>query len=112
MMNAPSRTYSSRMHQSWGHPFGPRSSGGPGGRLDVGPLLEPAVQALLLALLQVLPQAGQGTPGVQARVPRRGGTGRAIARLAVWAKGEGRVLSHAAVSARPCPGAVARSRSG
>jgi len=26
---------------------------------DVGPLLEPAVQALLLALLQVVPQAGQ-----------------------------------------------------
>jgi hypothetical protein len=32
---------------------------------DVGPLLEPAVQALLLALLQVLPQVGQGAAGVQ-----------------------------------------------
>ena len=32
---------------------------------DVGPLLEPAVQALPLALLQVVPQAGQGAAGVQ-----------------------------------------------
>ena len=32
---------------------------------DVGPLLEPAVQALLLALLQVIPQAGQRAAGVQ-----------------------------------------------
>ena len=32
---------------------------------DVGPLLEPAVPALLLALLQVIPQAGQGPAGVQ-----------------------------------------------
>ena len=32
---------------------------------DVGPLLEPAVQALLVALLQVIPQAGQRAAGVQ-----------------------------------------------
>ena len=32
---------------------------------DVGPLLEPAVQALLLALLQVIPQAGQGASRIQ-----------------------------------------------
>ena len=32
---------------------------------DVGPLLEPAVQALLLALLQVIPHAGQRAAGVQ-----------------------------------------------
>ena len=34
---------------------------------DVGPLLEPAVQALFLALLQVIPQAGQRAAGVQLR---------------------------------------------
>ena len=34
---------------------------------DAGPLLEPAVQALLLALLQVIPQAGQRAAGVQLR---------------------------------------------
>jgi hypothetical protein len=32
---------------------------------DVGPLLEPAVQALLVALLQVIPQAGQRAAGIQ-----------------------------------------------
>ncbi len=32
---------------------------------DAGPLLEPAVQALPLALLQVLPQAGQRAAGVR-----------------------------------------------
>ncbi len=32
---------------------------------DAGPLLEPAVQALLVALLQVIPQAGQRAAGVQ-----------------------------------------------
>ena len=32
---------------------------------DVGPLLEPAAQALLLALLQVIPQPGQRAAGVQ-----------------------------------------------
>ena len=32
---------------------------------DVGPLLEPAVQALLLALLQVIPQAGKRAAAVQ-----------------------------------------------
>jgi hypothetical protein len=32
---------------------------------DVGPLLEPAVQALTLAFLQVVPQAGQGAAGIQ-----------------------------------------------
>ena len=32
---------------------------------DAGPLLEPAVQALFLALLQVIPQAGQRAAGVQ-----------------------------------------------
>jgi hypothetical protein len=54
---------------------------------DAGPFLEPAVQALLLALLQVLPQAGQGTAGVQpGAASRRGGKSWLIARLAVWAR--------------------------
>jgi hypothetical protein len=59
------------MHQSWGalvrlsiscraKPAQDRGLG-----LDVGPLLEPAVQAPLLALLQVVPQAGQGVAGFQ-----------------------------------------------
>ena len=41
----------------------PAQHRGPG--FDAGPLLEPAVQALLVALLQVVPQAGQGAAGVQ-----------------------------------------------
>ena len=42
---------------------------------DAGPLLEPAVLALLVALVQVIPQAGQRAAGVQLgdRVP--GGAG-------------------------------------
>ena len=43
----------------------PAQDGGLG--FDAGPLLEPAVQALLVALLQVVPQAGQGAAGVQLR---------------------------------------------
>jgi hypothetical protein len=49
----------------------PAQDGGLG--FDVGPLLEPAVQALLLALLQVLPQAGQGASGVQLGTASRRG---------------------------------------
>ena len=41
----------------------PAQDRGPG--FDAGPLLEPAVQALLAALLQVIPQAGQRAAGVQ-----------------------------------------------
>jgi len=43
----------------------PAQDRGPG--FDAGPLLEPAVQALLVALLQVIPQAGQRAAGVQLR---------------------------------------------
>ena len=48
-----------------GHDEGlvPAQDGGLG--FDVGPVLEPAVQALLLALLQVVPQAGQSATGVE-----------------------------------------------
>jgi hypothetical protein len=42
---------------------------------DAGPLLEPAVPALLVALLQVVPQAGSARRGCPARVPRPGAAG-------------------------------------
>ena len=41
----------------------PAQHRGPG--FDAGPLLEPAGQALLVASLQVIPQAGQRAAGVQ-----------------------------------------------